>query len=153
MTKEIDVLVVEPGKAPYPAKVKNTMDAFKKIVGGPLEIGSYLPKRVLLICNGEGKDMGLPPNRPDPCGGDYIAGTFLLCSFEGADFISLTPTQQTEFQAHFVEPGEFRQTVSTAVCANRSGAAIAIANLRESQKETETVVLTKLVGRKKTPVA
>ena len=37
MTKEIDILVVEPGKAPYPAKAENTLEAFQNIVGGPIE--------------------------------------------------------------------------------------------------------------------
>ena len=29
MTKEIDILVVEPGKAPYPARVEDTLEAFE----------------------------------------------------------------------------------------------------------------------------
>ena len=39
MVKEINVLVVEPGKAPRPAKVENTLETFAKIVGGPVEAG------------------------------------------------------------------------------------------------------------------
>ena len=102
MTNKIDILVVEPGKSPYPAQVEDTLEAFQKIVGGPIEAGCYLPQRVMLICNGEGKNMGLPPNRPNPTdSGDTICGTFLLCSFEGEHFTSLTPAQQTQFQAHF----------------------------------------------------
>ena len=34
MAKEINVLVVEPGKAPRPAKVKNTLETFSEIVAG-----------------------------------------------------------------------------------------------------------------------
>ena len=119
MTKEIDVLVVEPGKAPRPTKVMETMDAFSEIVGGPIEIWTYLPKRVLLICNSEGKNMGLPFNRANPRNGDYFAGTFLLCSFEGEHFISLTPAQQTELQTHFADPGGFMLVGTDTVCANR----------------------------------
>ena len=37
MTKEIDILVVEPGETPRPAKAENTLEAFQKIVGGPIE--------------------------------------------------------------------------------------------------------------------
>ena len=37
MTKEIDILVVEPGKAPYPTKAEDTLETFQKIVGGPIE--------------------------------------------------------------------------------------------------------------------
>ena len=105
MTKEIDILVVEPGEAPRPAKAEDTLEAFQQIVGGPIEAGCYLPQRVMLICNGEGKHMGLMPNRENPMdSGDFIAGTFLLCSFEGEHFASLTPAQQTQFQAYFALP-------------------------------------------------
>ena len=35
MTREIDILVVEPGKAPRPDRVADTLETFQKIVGGP----------------------------------------------------------------------------------------------------------------------
>ena len=106
MANKIDILVVEPGEAPRPAKVEDTLEAFQQIVGGPIEAGCYLPQRVMLICNGEGKNMGLPLNRPNPTDqGDYIHGTFLLCSFEEERFASLSPAQQTQFQAYFALPG------------------------------------------------
>ena len=35
---------------------------------------------------------------------DFIAGTFLLCSFEGERFASLTAAQQKEFEAYFALP-------------------------------------------------
>lgn len=106
MTREIDILVVEPCKAPRPARVEDNLETFQQIVGGPIEAGCYLPQRVMLICNGEGKNMGLPPNRPNPNNSaDYIAGTFLLCSFEGEHFASLSPAQQAEFQKYFSLPG------------------------------------------------
>jgi len=107
MTREIDILVVEPGKAPRPARVEDNLEAFQKIVGGPIEAGCYLPQRVMLICNGEGKLMGLMPNRENPANSrDFIAGTFFLCSFEGEHFASLTPAQQKKFEAYFALPDE-----------------------------------------------
>jgi len=107
MTREIDILVVEPGKAPRPARVVDTLDTFAEIVGGPIEAGCYLPQRVMLICNGEGKHMKLMPNRENPTDSqDFIAGTFLLCSFEGERFASLSPAQQKEFEAYFALPDE-----------------------------------------------
>ena len=106
MAKEIDILVVEPGKVPYPAKVEDTLEAFQQIVGGPIEAGCYLPQRVMLICNSEGKHMGLMPNRESPTdSGDFIAGTFLLCGFEGERFASLTTDQRREFEAYFAVSG------------------------------------------------
>ena len=143
MTKEIDVLVVEPGKAPRPAKVRDTLDAFSETVGGPVEAGCYLPQRVMLIRNSEAKSRGLPLNRANPRGRDYIAGTFLLCGFEGEHFISLTPAQQTEFQEHFAKPGEFMLFGPDAICANRGEAAMAVIKLWDSMKTGESVTLTK----------
>ncbi len=56
--------------------------------------------------SGLSSDEGLPPNRPNPTdSGDFIAGIFLLCSFEGERFASLTPAQQAQFQAYFALPG------------------------------------------------
>ena len=102
MDQKINVLIVEPGKEPRPSTVTDNLETLQQIVGGPIEAGCYLPQRVMLICNGEGKNMGLPPNRPNPNDSeDYICGTFLLCSFEGEHFASLSPAQQTRFQAHF----------------------------------------------------
>ena len=106
MANKIDILVVEPCEAPRPAKVEDTLEAFQQIVGGPIEAGCYSPQRVMLICNGEGKNMGLMPNRENPTdSGDFIAGTFLLCSFEGEHFTSLTAAQQREFEAYFATSG------------------------------------------------
>ena len=143
MTKEIDVLVVEPGKVPRPAKVKDTLGAFSEIVGGPVEAGCYLPQRVMLIRNSEAKSRGLPLNRANPRGRDYIAGTFLLCGFEGERFVSLTHAQQTEFREHFAKPGEFMLFGSDTICANRGEAAMAVIKLWDSMKSGETVTLTK----------
>ena len=102
MDQKINVLIVEPGKEPRPATVEDTLEAFQQIVGGPIEAGCYLPQRVMLICNGEGKHMGLMPNRENPTdSGDFIAGTFLLCSFEGEHFASLSDEQRKMFQDYF----------------------------------------------------
>ena len=143
MEKEIDILVVEPGIPPRPAKVMDTLDAFRKIVGGPIEAGCYLPKRVMLICNGEGKNVGLPPNRVNPSTGDYIAGTFFLCSFEGEHFASLTPAQQAEFRKYFAKPGEFMVIGTGDVCATRGELAMTACKLWDSMKNGESVVLTR----------
>ncbi len=107
MDHNIEVLVVVPGKEPRLSTVPDDLEHLQQIVGGPIEAGSYLPQRVMLICNGEGNNMGLPPNRPHPNdSGEYIAGTFLLCSFEGEHFASLTAAQQAEFRAYFALAGE-----------------------------------------------
>ncbi len=107
MEQNINVLIVEPGKEPRPAAVEDTLEAFQRIVGGPIEVGCYLPQRVMLICNGEGKNMGLMPNRENPAdSGDFIAGVFLLCGYEGEHFASLSDAQRETFQKYFALPSE-----------------------------------------------
>ena len=147
MGKKINILVVEPGKAPRPVQVKDALETFQKIVGGPIEAGCYLPQRVMLICNGEGKNLGLPPNRANPRARDCIAGTFLLCGFEGERFISLTPAQQVEFQAYFAKPGEFMMIGADAVCATRGKMAVIACKLWDNMKNGESIVLTKWGGQ------
>ena len=92
MDQKINVLIVEPGKDPRPAAVEDALEVFQQIVGGPIEAGCYLPQRVMLVCNGAGKHMGLPPNRPNPNDGkDTICGPFLLCSFDPCPGRSIHP--------------------------------------------------------------
>ena len=113
MDRIINILVVEPRKEPRRATVADTLKTLQDIVGGPIEVGCYLPQQVMLICNGEGKNAGLPPNRPSPANpGDCIHGTFLLCGYEGEHFASLSDEQRETFQKYFalpsapVRPGE-----------------------------------------------
>ena len=143
MSKKINVLVVEPGKVPRPARVKNTLNTFAQIIGGPIEVGCYLPQRVMMIYRENGKSLGLPPNRANPRARDYIAGTFLLCGFEGNSFISLTPAQQLEFQEYFAKPGEFMLLGTETVCAAPDMLAAAVQKLWTNMKNGESVVMTK----------
>lgn len=147
MAKEINVLVVEPGKAPRPARVRNTLENFAQIVGGPVEAGCYLPQRVMLVCQENGSAKGLPPNRIGTRTGEYIAGTFLLCGFKDNRFISLTPMQQAEFQQYFAKPGEFMMVGTETVCTNTGELAMAACCLWDRLKNGESVVLTKWGGQ------
>lgn len=146
MAKRINILVVEPGKAPRPARVKNTLQTFSEIVGGPVEVGCYLPQRVMLVYREDGKNLGLPPNRVNPRARDYIAGTFLLCGFEDDSFISLTPAQQLEFQEYFAKPGEFMLLGTETVCSAPDALLAAVQKLWSNMKNGESVVMTKWSG-------
>lgn len=70
--KDINILIVEPGKAPRPATMANTLNAAEQIVGGSLQIGCFLPQRVLLISRED--TTGLTPNRPLRTGKATSAG-------------------------------------------------------------------------------
>ena len=71
MQKNIKVLVVEPNKLPYEKVIKNNLEEKQKIVDGLIEYVS-LDNNSLLVCNEEGKILGMEPNRI--VGRDIIAG-------------------------------------------------------------------------------
>lgn len=144
-SRNINVLIVEPGKAPRPAAIPNTLEAVEAAVGGTAQVGCFLPKRVLLASR-ENTDC-LKPNRCMPRGDGYINGTFLLCGIpeDGCDFDSLTPEQQQEFQEIFAKPGEF-MAVGGTVYADPDNVADAVYNLWDTMKDGEAVTLTKYGG-------
>ena len=91
-TKLIKVLIVEPGKNPYPAEIPNTLESLQSQVGGLIQ-ALYLSDAAI-ICNDEGKLIGLPWNRPlfDEDGNiyDILVGTFLVVGLTEDDFGSLS---------------------------------------------------------------
>ena len=50
MKQKMDILIVEPGKAPRPAALPdNTLEAVEAVLGGAAQVGCFLPQRVLLV--------------------------------------------------------------------------------------------------------
>lgn len=149
MKKSMDILIVEPGKAPRPAALPDsTLEAVEAALGGMVQVGCFLPQKVLLISRED--TGGLPPNRPMPGGNGVVSGTFLLCGIpeEGSLFTSLTPVQQKTFQELFARPGEFMM-VGSEVYADPDDAADKVYNLWDTMGSGETVVLTKWGGMKR----
>lgn len=68
------VLIVEPGQYPREADIDGSLDTLQHIVGGLIETLYPWEDRAVLICNDEGKLMGLPLNRSLE-DYDIIAGT------------------------------------------------------------------------------
>ena len=102
---EITVLKVEPGKEPEEVTIPNTLEAMQEMVGGFIEI-VYLDG-VCLVCNEEGKLMGLEGNRR--VGRDIISGTFFLAGdTDYGEFCSLTQEQLDQFSHRFAQPETFR---------------------------------------------
>ena len=62
-TKPLKILLVEPNKYPRTVYIDDTLEAMQKVVGGDIE--EYMPfeDEVAIICNEEGKLIGLPLNR------------------------------------------------------------------------------------------
>ena len=110
--KQITVLVVEPGKVPYTKEIGDDWRAFQAEVGGTFQIiyPGYDP--VGLVCNDDGKLLGLPLNRGllDDDGElyDVVAGTFFLVGLGGGGTtVSLTEEQIRKYEQRFHDPEQF----------------------------------------------
>ena len=145
MIQNMDILIVEPGKAPRPAVIPNTLESVEAVLGGAVQVGCFLPQRVLLISRED--TNSLTPNRCLPGKNGYISGTFLLCGVpeEGCHFDSLTAKQQKEFQDIFARPGEFMMIGGTAY-ADPDDVADIVYGLWDTLADGDTVVLTKWGG-------
>lgn len=77
------ILLVEPGKEPVLKEIDGSLKSMQEIVGGTIQALYPFEEPVALICNDEGKLLGLPLNRAlrDEEGRiyDIVAGTFFLC--------------------------------------------------------------------------
>ena len=145
--KQINILVVEPGKPPRPARVDYSLETLAQIVGGELAMGCFLPQRVMLLYNEDARRQGQPPNRYNPFVKDCINGTFLLCGLSDVDgFCSLSPAQQAEFQRYFASPGEFMMLGADHICPTFSEYTETAGRLWDSMANGESVVLTKWGG-------
>ena len=102
--KTIKVLIVKPGQAPYAAEIPSALESLQHQVGGLIQV-LYLPDAAI-ICNDEGKLIGLPLNRPlfdeDRNIYDVIAGTFLVVGLTEDDFGSLTDEQIQRYTDMFI---------------------------------------------------
>lgn len=87
MAKKIKVLIVEPGQEPRAARIDNTLEAMQAVVGGYIETVHVGISPFVIVCNEEGKLLGLPENRP--FANDVILGTFFIVDTDGDEFASL----------------------------------------------------------------
>lgn len=116
------ILLVEPGKQPVLKEVDGSLKSMQEVVGGTIQALYPFEEPVALICNDEGKLLGLPLNRAlrDETGKiyDIIAGTFFLCGApEGNDrFESLTNEQQLNFYGYFQKAELFLKMDGNLCC-------------------------------------
>lgn len=110
-TKEITVLMVEPGKHPKVTKLKDDLDSLQKAVSigadyqGLIEFVS-LGNGDCIMCNEEGKLIGLEGNRR--LGNDILVGVFYIMSEnEDGELLSLTERKIKYYTNIFWEPESF----------------------------------------------
>lgn len=105
MSGKIKVLVVEPEKPCQVREVEDELKALQAIVGGNIEAVFPFRDSAALICNANGMDLGLLPNRPLvddsglPC--DIVLGTFFITGVQGENFASLTEEQIGRFKSMY----------------------------------------------------
>lgn len=121
-TKEIKVLMVEPGKHPKVTTLKNDLDSLQKAVSigadyqGLIEIIS-IGNGDCLLCNEEGKLIGLEGNRR--VGNDIIVGVFYIMEEDDeGNLVSLSERKIKHYMKRFWEPETFDRTdiEETLIC-------------------------------------
>ena len=99
------VLMVEPGKSPYAAEIESGLKSLQAAVGGDIQAVYPYEDPVALICNEEGKLMGLPLNRAlfDDDGHiyDIVSGNFLIVGLGEEDFTDLSPDLMEKYGEQF----------------------------------------------------
>ena len=96
------VLMVEPGKSPYETEIEGGLESLQAAVGGDIQATYPFDDLVGLICNDEGKLLGMPLNRAlyDDEGHlyDIVAGNFLIVGLGEEDFTDLSPELMKKFR-------------------------------------------------------
>jgi hypothetical protein len=116
----ITVLMVAPGKHPKVTTLENSLDALQKAVSigadeqGLIEIIG-IDDRVCILCNEEGKLIGLEGNRR--LGNDILTGVFYVIGEDGCgNLVSLPEAEIAKYAKLFWEPEVFcKEDVSSSI--------------------------------------
>ena len=96
------VLVVEPQKPCRVQEIESLAD-MQQLVGGDIEAVYPFQELVAVVCNADGKALGLPMNRPlldkDYLPYDIIRGTFFVAGLGQENFVSLTDEQIQRYKS------------------------------------------------------
>lgn len=107
----LDVLLVEPMKAPKEVQIADTLEALQEAVGGLIEPFNFTDDPVVIVCNEEGKLTGLPLNRAiyDEQGEmvEIMAGSFLIMGDGEENFESLSNDMKEKYAKEFEAPEKF----------------------------------------------
>lgn len=106
----IAVVLLEPGKLAVATRIDASLDGLQRTVGGWIEAVYPFEESVCIVCNEEGKLLGMPLNRAlryENKVTDIIAGPCFVCSCETASFGSLTEAQQQKYLQMFRYPEHF----------------------------------------------
>jgi len=120
---KIRVLLLEPDKLAQDVEIDSSLEGLQSAVGGYIEAFYGLEDPdVCIVCNEEGKLMGLPLNRAVYYEGtrnmlDIIAGPCFICDCSGENFGSLTDDQIQRYGQQFQYPEKFYRDFTGKIIA------------------------------------
>ena len=105
------VLAVLPGKEPERMELNGSLESMQEFVGGTIQAVYPFSDPVAIVCNDEGKLMGLERNRAlrDDDGNvyDILCGPFFICGLGEEDFASLPEELIRKYTRFFQHPELF----------------------------------------------
>ena len=117
----MNVLMVEPGKAPYETQIGDDLQSMQAVVGGYIEAVYPFEQPVALVCRESGKLDGLTLNRAlrDADGDiyDIVAGNFFIVGLGESDFTDLPHELAEQFAEQFRQPEIFMHVDDKIVAA------------------------------------
>ena len=117
----MNVLMVEPGKAPYETQIGDDLRSMQAAVDGYIQAVYPYKEPVALICNEDGKLNRLPLNRAlrDADGDiyDIVAGNFFIVGLGQNDFTDLPHELAEQFAEQFRQPEMFLREGDKIVAA------------------------------------
>lgn len=103
--QKLHVLLVRPMCLPREVTLEGSLESLQASVGGMIQCVYPFDAPVGIVCNDEGKLLGLPPNRPlrgaDGQVYDILCGNFLVVGLGEDDFRSLTRQEMSYFKDFF----------------------------------------------------
>ena len=110
----MEVLLLPPGEKPKPVTIDGSLESMQSLVGGLIQaVFPFADPTVVMVCNDEGKLMGLPLNRSlrnsDGTVYDVVSGTCFLCSApsNSDSFESLSKEQMDYYTQYYAHPEMF----------------------------------------------
>ena len=105
------VLAVLPGKTPERMELDGSLESMQAFVGGTIQAVFPFSDPVAIVCNDEGKLLGLGYNRVlwDDDGNvyDILCGPFFICGLGDEDFASLSEELIEKYTQLFQHPELF----------------------------------------------
>ena len=117
----MNVLIVEPGKAPYETQIGDDLRSMQALVGGYIQAVYPYEEPVALICCESGKLDRLPLNRAlrdaDGDAYDIIAGNFFIAGLGKSELADLPHELAEQFTEQFRQPEMFLRMGDKIVAA------------------------------------